>query len=365
MRVLQFTKRCVTLLAAGCIALSGCGDSGPEAPFNPGGTSDDIASLNATFESPTFASFAWFSPQFNAALSGSPLVAASASAFDLRQASTGRELRAAAVRSAQRLSELLPQVANGSFSASVAAIPAEIAGRTFEYIDGSYVATDRTGAPSNGVRFILYAVDPVTFLPAEPLVETGYVQLTDLSGSLTQAARVIVVSGETTYLDYTVSVSANTTSGQIVVSGFVTDGTNRANISLRSTVTSDAGLTLVYTVDVPQRDVSISLTMTATGLDQESGTIEISLAMSGPNGTVSMVGSFTQAGGTITVRVNGDHYATITASGAEPAITGADGQPLTDQDAEALEGIYQLTGEAFTSFDAMIMPVGAFMQPAT
>lgn len=363
MRVLQFTKRCVTLLAAGCVALSGCGDSGPEAPFNPSGTSDDIASLNATFESPTFASFAWFSPQFNAALSGSPLVAASATAFDLRQATTTRDLRAAAARSAQRLGELLPQVANGSFSASVAAIPAEIAGRTFEYVDGSYVATDRTGAPSNGVRFILYAVDPVTFQPAEPLVETGYVQLTDLSGSLTQAARVIVVSGETTYLDYTVSVSANTTSGQVVVSGFVTDGTNRADIHLRSTVTSE-GLTLLYTVDVPQRDVSISLTMTATGLDQETGTIEISLAMSGPNGTVSMVGSFTQAGGTITVRVNGDHYATITASGAEPAITGADGQPLTDQDAEALEGIYQLTGEAFTSFDAMIMPVGAFMEPA-
>lgn len=363
MRVLQFTKRCVTLLAAGCVALSGCGDSGPEAPFNPSGTSEDIASLNATFESPTFASFAWFSPQFNAALSGSPLVAASATAFDLRQATTSRDLRAAAVRSAQRLGELLPQVANGSFSASVAAIPAEIAGRTFEYVDGSYVATDRTGAPSNGVRFILYAVDPVTFQPAQPLVETGYVQLTDLSGSLTQAARVIVVSGETTYLDYTVSVSANTTSGQVVVSGFVTDGTNRADIHLRSTVTSE-GLTLLYTVDVPQRDVSISLTMTATGLDQESGTIEISLAMSGPNGTVSMVGSFTQAGGTITVRVNGDHYATITASGTEPAITGADGQPLTDQDAEALEGIYQLTGEAFTSFDAMIMPVGAFMEPA-
>ncbi len=62
--------------------------------------------------------------------------------------------------------------------------------------------TDRTGAPANGVRFLIYAVNPITFVPVEPLQEVGYVQLTDLSGSSTQAARVIVVSGETTYLDY-------------------------------------------------------------------------------------------------------------------------------------------------------------------
>ena len=47
--------------------------------------------------------------------------------------------------------------------------------------------TDRTGAPANGVRFLLYAVDPVTFQPVEPLVEAGYVDITDLSGGNTQS----------------------------------------------------------------------------------------------------------------------------------------------------------------------------------
>jgi hypothetical protein len=365
MRVLQITKRCVTLLATACVALTGCGESGPEAPFNPTGTSDDIAAVNATFESPTFASFSWFSPQFNAALGGSAVVSTSAGAFNFRRATNGGEFRAAAARTARTLAALARKSPNGSFSASSAAIPSELAGKTFEYIGGEYVPTDRTGAPSNGVRFILYAVDPVTFTPVEPLVETGYVQLTDLSGSTTQAARVVVVSGTTTYLDYTVSITATTTSGQVTVSGFVTDGSVRANLLLRSTVTSAGGLTLLYRVTVPDRDVSINLTMTATGLDQQTATIEMNLSMSGPNGTVRLTGSFTETGGTLTVTVNGDPYATITSTGAgEPTITGADGAPLTADDVEAVQGVFDMTGEAFTSFDEMIMPVGVLMAPA-
>lgn len=365
MRVLQCTKRSVTLLAAACVALTACGDSGPEAPFNPAGTSEDIQAVNATFESPAFVSFSWFSPQFDAALGGSPLVAASASALNFRQATNGGQLRASAVRSARRLAALAPPIANESFSASTAAIPAEIAGKTFEYSGGSYAPTDRTGAPDNGVRFILYAVDLVTLMPVEPLVETGHVDLIDLSGTSSQAARVVVVSGTTTYLDYTVTVTSTESIGRVTVTGYVTDGANRANINLRSTVTSATGLTLLYTVDVPQRDVSIDLTMTATGLDEQSGTVDINLGMNGPNGTVSMSGQFSEAGGTLNVRVNGDPFATITSSGAgEPVITGEDGQPLTEEDAEALRGIFEVTGEAFTSFDEMVVPVGGFMEPA-
>ncbi len=360
MRVLQCTKRSVTLLAAACFALTACGDSGPEAPFNPDGTVEDIAALDATFASPAFASFSWFSVDFDAALGGSALVSASASALDFRRVTNEGQLRSAAIESARRLAALAPKVANGSFSASSAAIPSEIAGKTFEYSGSSYSATSRTGAPVNGVRFILYAIDPVTSSPVHPLVETGHVDFIDMSGGTTQAARVIVVSGTTTYLDYTVSITATTTSGRITVSGYVTDGTVRANISFRSTVTSAAGLTLVYTIDVPQRDVSIDLTMSMDGNDQTGG-FEIDLSMNGPNGTVSMAGQFSMASGTVTVRVNGELFATIESGNGDPVITGADGQPLTEEDIAAVETLFGLTEEAFISFDAMFLPVGAFM----
>ena len=360
MRVLQLAKRSVTLLATVSVALTGCGDSGPDVPFNPTGTSADLEAVNAAFSSSTFASFSSLSTLFYGAYPA-PLVASSVAAMDIRPKSlAGRQ--AAAIRSAKRLAALLPAAANKSFSASSAAIPPEIAGKTYAYSGGTYVPTDRTGAPVNGVRFLLYAVDPVTFTPVEPLVETGYVDITDLSGSSTQAARVQVVSGTTTYLDYT--VTANSLTGSITLVGFVTDGTNRANLNLRTTVTS-TGVTLVYSLDVPQRDVSIDLNLTANDLVGEGGTVGISLSMSGPNGTVSMTGQFTVNGATLTVRTGGRTFATITATGgAEPVITGADGLPITDEDAAALQSIFELTSEAFISFDQMTAPVTFFLEPA-
>ena len=364
MRVLQCTKRSVTLLAAACVALSSCGESGPDTPFNPSGTTEDIAAVHDAFSSEAFASFSTFSMYFDAALGTSPVVSASADAFKFRQTTNAGEFRAAAVRNARRVAALMQGRVHGSFSASSAAIPSEVAGKTFVYNGTEYVASDRTGAPTNGVRFIIYAVNPVTLQPASPLLEVGYVQLTDLSGTSTQAARVVVVSGDITYLDYTVAATATTEGGRITVAGYVTDGVHRANVSLRSTVTETAGLSLVYSVDVPQRDVAIDLTMTTSGLDPETATVGINLGMSGPNGTVSMTGQFTAAGGTIVVRVNGDEFANITSNGAsEPVITDADGQPLSDEDEATFQHVFGLTGEAFITFDVMLLPIGFFLAP--
>jgi len=360
MRVLQFAKRSVTLLATVSVALTGCGDSGPDVPFNPTGTSADLEAVNAAFGSSTFASFSSLSVLFDAAY-GVPLVSSSAAAMDIR-ASSPAGMRAAAVRSAQRLAGLLPAAAHKGFSASSFAIPAGIAGKTYEYSGGAYIPSDRTGAPANGVRFLLYAVDPVTFMPVEPLVETGHVDITDLSGTSTQSARVQVVSGSTTYIDYTVTASNLT--GRITVVGFVTDGTHQANLNLRATLSAAGALTLVYGLDVPQRDVSIDLTLTITNLDT-SGTISMVLTMSGPNGTVSLSGQFTTTGGTLTVRTGGKTFATITVAGAaEPVITGADGLPITEDDGVALRGIFDITSGAFVSFDQMLVPVGVFLAPA-
>ncbi len=362
MRVLQLAKRSVTLLATLSVALAGCSDSGPDVPFNPTGTSADIEAVNAAFGSSTFASFSSLSVLFDAAYPGSPLIASSAAAMDIR-AGGSAGMRAAALRSAKRLAALLPAAANKSFSASSAAIPSEVAGKTYEYSGGTYVPTDRTGAPANGVRFLLYAVDPVTAMPVEPLVETGYVDITDLSGTSTQSARVQVVSGTTTYLDYT--VTANSATGRVTVIGFVTDGNQQANLNLRATLSSAGTLTLVYGLDVPQRDVSIDLNLTASDLGVEGGTVDIILSMSGPNGTVSMSGRFTSTGGTLTVRTGGRTFATITTTGgADPVITGADGLPITEEDAAALRSIFELTLEAFVSFDQMIAPVTFFLEPA-
>jgi hypothetical protein len=244
------------------------------------------------------------------------------------------------------------------------AISSTIAGKTFIYDAGSnsYVMSDVSGAPANGVRFLLYAVDPVSFAPVTPLVETGHVDLIDMSAGTTQAARVLVESGGTTYVDYTVSATSGTSSGQVTVTGMVTDGNHQANILLRSTITFNAGLTLSYSLTLPKRDVSINLTVSASDLNQTTSTINVSLTMKGPNGTVAMSGQFTETTGTLNVRINGEAFATITTNGTTTTITRNDGTPLSDDEMTAMDGVFAIQASAFTSFDQMLAPVGGFFQ---
>jgi len=240
-------------------------------------------------------------------------------------------------------------------------IPTGVAGKTFEYdlATGTYVASSRPLLASNTVRFILYAIDPVTLAPVNPLVETGYVDLIDKSTGTTQLAEVVVVSGATTYLDYTITAISTVSSGRVTVIGYVTDGAVQANINLRSVLTFTGGLTLSYSLNVPTRDVAIDLTLTATDIIQQTGTIVVNLTIKGPNGTVSMTGQFTSTTGLLHVRINGDAFATITTNGTTTTITRDDGQPFSDDEMGAMNRVFDLQAGAFASFDQMLAPVGA------
>jgi hypothetical protein len=361
MRVLQFAKYSFVTLATAAVALSGCASesSAPTVPFNPAGATADLEAVNTTFGSPAFTSFSTLSVLFDAALGGAPLVSASAAALDVHGGVTAQGLQAAAARSAERIARIIPHPTGAGFSASSAAIAAAFLGKTFVYSGGSYVVSAETGAPANGVRFLLYAIDPVTFLPALPLNQTGYVDLVDMSSGATSAARVIVVSGTTTYLDYRVSATSTTSSGRVTVLGFITNGATEATFNLRATLTFDGGLTLTYSLDVPQRDLAIDLTMSASGTTPETSTINLTLDMRGQNGWVRLTGQLTVDGGTINVAINGTSFATITSTvGAEPVIAGAGGQPLAQDELDALQRVFEFAGGSFAAFDQLVAPVG-------
>src|SRR5688572_4347127 len=111
--------------------------------------------------------------------------------------------------------------------AGAALIPvmrASVLGKTFVY-DASarkYLPdATRTGAPPNGVRFILYETaangDPI------PGREVGYADLTDerRSSASTAGIRLVVVSGGVTYLSYSFDLTGSFEAANFAVHGFL------------------------------------------------------------------------------------------------------------------------------------------------
>jgi hypothetical protein len=267
-------------------------------------------------------------------------------------------------------------------------IPDELKGKTFEWDVPThhYVATDRPGAPANGVRFILYAINPITRRPAEPLVEVGYVDLHDLSVDNTRSLRIVVagVDGTPVYVDYT--VAGTVTPGQFTASanGFISNGetgdaSKKLIFNLAATLT-EASFTFEASLELDHPAVTITEKTTAT----KSATgvlLTIDFTMVEPNNeTVHIGGSVTvtdderQADGhrdggpgrhdddgivtaDLEVSVNGGLFATIKGTSPDIKILGADGQPLSEEELHALRELFRLPARVFSFFQDLLHPV--------
>ena len=210
------------------------------------------------------------------------------------------------------------------------------------------------------MRFLLYAVDPVTLRPVEPVVEVGYVDIVDQSTATAVDFRVKVVEGSVVYLDYRVSATAGTSSGIITISGFASNGTTQANFSLRNTLTQNTSgvmLLLDYNLTVPSRGLSLDWTATFADISATEVAVTLDLAISGPNGDVRIVGTYGASSGTFTVKVNGDTFATVALEGSTPVITGAGGQPLTPEEEESLHTILDYYDQSLRAFTELLAPV--------
>lgn len=366
MRVLHYAIRTVAPVALVALA-AGCGGgdpTAPDAPFDPAGTSSDISAVSESFDSPALTAYSSVSGEISAVVGGS-LAAAVRSAPTASLFSGGKS---GALRFARTLSQ--GYTSNGglrpSFSAVAAAsIPAEYLGVTFvwDVETDQYVASEEGGAPANGVRFDLYAINPVTQLPIEPLVPIGYADITSSETSTSSTVRVIVVSSDVTYLDYAVTATGTMSSAVVGISGYATNGTDRVDFDLDTRLTSSEvagiGLQLDYEMVVPSRGgFLLDLEAVIAGLDTETPSTTLDLLARGDHGTVSIEGSQTDANGSFDVRVNGDLFATITMDGTGTSeITGAGGQPLTADEQDALESVFGLFANGFDWFEDLTDPI--------
>lgn len=355
MPVLHYARR--TLAAAALVGLAaGCGgdSTAPDAPFDPAGTTSDLAAVEASFESEAMYAFQSAAPAISATL-GESEAAAALRAAPSRMIASGeagaREYAGAVARLYAR-----PTVGMRPVSQR-AAILDEHLGVTFtrnaETLE--YEASERTGAPSNGVRFIVYAANPISGQPVTPLQEVGYADAEVTETTTSASFRIELVSGNVTYLDYTVGATGSQSALAITIGGFVSNGQDRVNFDLDMHVDlADEVITFDYTLTVPTRgnfrlDFEQQVTETA---------VTSSVELRGPHGTVTIAGSHTEAGGSYEVEVNGDAYATITVpQSGQPVITGTDGEPLTEEELQALQGVFLVFMGGFDFFEDLLDPL--------
>lgn len=352
-------------LALGAITLAAACDSatGPNGPLDPAALQTDVAAASAAVNAPATVSLGALGPMMSGAL------ADAGGNFGVA------ELPPAMLKDPNALLErsaLRAQMLGTSGGASI--IPLAALGKTFEFdtVADRYVAGARTGAPANGVRFVLYAVDPVTHALVFPLVETGYADLTRTVTNQSITARVEAFSGGNApvkTLSYTASVQGTITNPTVLVAGFARNGSDSLAFTLGSTVSlANSTIDLDWRTALPTRGLSTRVQQTISG--GAAPQLMIDGLLTGQQGhTVGITGTIVaQTGGTLLVKVNGNAFATIALDGLvdeTPTILGAGGQPLTPAEQAMLRQIMEWFRGAFDLYEALLGPAARLLDLVT
>jgi predicted small lipoprotein YifL len=327
---MAFCKTRAAVAALSVALLAACGDSGPS-QFNATAMNSDLAQLTSV---ETNTDLSQVFSGVGQVLDG-PAVA-----------SIGRlAIRPLKASDAKLTLATLKSVRSQPAISASAAIPPEAAGKTWVYNSETqaYEVSDLTGAPSNGVRILLYEQD-INGDFILPLVETGHVDLTDLSSGSTGKGRLQAVKGSTTFLDYTVTATGDDTDGSIGVTGFLTTAAGRLDVdfSVDGTVNgSTSTFDMQSSLDFPSHDLHFDVAMNGSvNDDAQTGAYSVTETIESPNGRMDLVGSAGYSDDfTFTIKVNGDTWATYDGS----TLTPVDGRTLTGDEQQALTGAAELT----------------------
>ncbi|MBX3133604.1 MAG: hypothetical protein KF689_09500 [Gemmatimonadaceae bacterium] len=248
----------------------------------------------------------------------------------------------------------------------VNAIPLAVLGKTLVWnlATTSYELSNPAlpGAPANGVRFILYQIDPTTGFPADPLVERGYVDLTREGTASNPAARLAAyTTGGVKVLEYlaTVTLSNNGSAVSYRVEGVAGTGPNAATFTLTVGLNLFSGTpSATWRTVIAARALSSRVTVNV-GANTYSltGVLQRGLRKVEIGGTINLT-----TGGQLAVKVGNKTFARIALNSAgEVTVTNPDGLPLTPEEEETLERIFRWFESALGWYNTVLNPVYTVM----
>jgi hypothetical protein len=247
-------------------------------------------------------------------------------------------------------------------AASVPIVSDTIRGRTFTYdptADRYVVNPTRSGAPANGVRFIMYAVDAAD----KPIVtqEIGYADLRD-EGSANGndvALRLVAVERGKTMLDYRTSLEGRDGSGHLEVTGYAVEGTNTLTFSISADGENVGGNTeLDVSFDLRLEPRGFHIEGTLSGVDDSTdgaGTVELVVHHREQTLRVDMNSDGQSIEGEISF--NGNTYVTLTGDAKNPTMRGAGGDPITGEELLVVLAVVDIADDVFDLIEDLVQPV--------
>lgn len=352
------------------VLAAACSETTAPKLADPAATAAAVRAADSALSSPVFKSFSAIGAKLTPVAASA--IFGSASLFNATRPDLGApQPFALTVERATLLESLVPQLS----SPNAAGIPRidSIAGAVFQWdaANHRYYKAATTGCTSpNGpcIRFILYAIDPLTDEPATPLTPVGTADFIDRSAGNTTSLQILVEGngGAPTYVDYTVTVTPGVDSFTASATGTVSNGlAGDANKTLTFSVTfaaSPVGVsaTATFTLNNPAVTVTLSESLQVSGQDT---TITVHFGFTRPGETITLDGTVTIHQGVttvaVTVKVNGESFANITGPFSNPTITHPNGQPLTADELEALGTLFGAAEDFSNHLGDLFDPVRA------
>ena len=359
------TRGCIHVLALGALVLAS-GACSKKSPTSPAGMSDALSpGTRAGISSVhlALASDAW---QALDALAVAPGPAKSVAAVHAILESSVSGARAAGVSnvSASLVRDVAVGLASRASQPNAAIIPPDQRGGTwvFDAAQQRYVVDPtRTGAPTNGVRYILYAVNPLDHTVV-PDLEIGYADLTDEGDSTPDAGslRLRAVSHDVVFVDYQVGLVGSAGAAAISVHGTFFDGTRHLTFELRAqgVHTPAAESQEVHAhLAVPEDAFELASAARATA-DLTHGTQHVEHAIDIDGHAFAIVGDHAGDAAQASVAVDGAPFAQISVNGSVTVILGADGRPLPAGQRDALSQLFGLFDQVSGALTRLLEPVG-------
>jgi len=252
-------------------------------------------------------------------------------------------------------------------SAAMAPIfPADALGKTFicQYNDTTkkckyVIDPNRTGAPATGVRFILYAVDPLLRRVLIPLQEIGYVDITDKSTPAQATVGIKAVVNNATVLEYDASSVVTTTSVSFAAVGYLMDGAQKINFDLSQGLARDS-LGADYKITVEGKNQSLRFAFKGVkragenGIKVDAGELTLTINDAGHTTELKATASNNVIEGTVTY--DGEVVIKISGAANSPTFTDKDGNPLSEAELAHLRKIFEFVESVVKHFGHLLRP---------